>query len=758
MIKYESKLRNEVQPAESANSNPFQETTFKQEDYSSCTNKTDICSVDGQQNAQGCEQSDNTVDLPEASYQNPVQENIATVGKCPSKLVVSGNSDEELIANPLSNKGDVWQNVHEGINTPEKIINLSEQRRLTVDVTSDERAIFEHAGVEGGKYARADKKINCLSADLDHKPKKQPVFPIAPQIPASALVDSNCYSLFPTPTKIKRSSCALLANDETISTIYRTTSNIDTDLIRIISQTVSSISSVLRVTETLNNLKEFEIDLVPYLGIDFSMVTYASVEKVNFKNILDAEVIKACFESSNQVLKRYPCHSLLGKYTVRYTLYRGDAISMDVIASITVVETKQNILFWDWCLSNFNAETSYPPATKTKTIRPFKKNKRRKAKDKQDIHIPNARPQYLATLFEKCAQWLCGLAFVRTLVICCAVPFCSSTETQTTGQYFGQEVVLHEQSPTQVEDLPEAEQCVDSDFSSGEASAVTTGRESNSSLLSDFNLGRGAEGGSDLPVSTGFGHHRKITYGVNSDLHDFLDQESFYGNQNCGEAEGLVLDEGLHLNNGRYDENKDFVKEGQPHRGSYGEVSFGVDIQSRMSFAVKRIPIRKFNRREPRILSIFNHPNIIKLYGLIRRGNCIEIIMEKATNGTWLEMINSGPVQEQKTLQCLMGALTGLEQLHRCSFIHRDLKPDNIGMMADGRVVILDLGSVITPADTQDFEEEDTRDAPRPGVGSTKPLTFNFVSKVRRRPNDSLESLIACMHLVSVSCVKYTNK
>ncbi|XP_013379908.1 serine/threonine-protein kinase 24-like [Lingula anatina] len=148
-----------------------------------------------------------------------------------------------------------------------------------------------------------------------------------------------------------------------------------------------------------------------------------------------------------------------------------------------------------------------------------------------------------------------------------------------------------------------------------------------------------------------------------------------------------------------------FAKEGQPRRGAYGEVSFGFDIQSGMPFAVKKIPIGEFNRREPRILNLCDNPNVIKLYGLIRRGNCIEIIMEKATNGTWFEMILNGPLQQQETLQCLLGALTGLEQLHRCSIIHRDLKPNNIGLMADGRVVILDLGSAITPDDTQDFVE-----------------------------------------------------
>src|SRR5439155_6749038 len=51
-----------------------------------------------------------------------------------------------------------------------------------------------------------------------------------------------------------------------------------------------------------------------------------------------------------------------------------------------------------------------------------------------------------------------------------------------------------------------------------------------------------------------------------------------------------------------------------------------------------------------------------------------------------------GPLRELDAIAIGLATLESLERVHRASFVHRDLKPDNLVRRPDGSVVILDLG------------------------------------------------------------------
>jgi tubulin alpha len=137
-----------------------------------------------------------------------------------------------------------------------------------------------------------------------------------------------------------------------------------TNLNRLISQIVSSITASLRFDGALNvDLTEFQTNLVPYPRIHFPLVTYApvlSVDKANHESMTVADITTACFEPSNQMVKCDPRH---GKYMACCLLYRGDVVPKDVNSAIAAIKNKRTVQFVDWCPTGFKVGINYQPPT-----------------------------------------------------------------------------------------------------------------------------------------------------------------------------------------------------------------------------------------------------------------------------------------------------------------------------------------------------------------------------------------------------------
>jgi len=100
-------------------------------------------------------------------------------------------------------------------------------------------------------------------------------------------------------------------------------------------------------------------------------------------------------------------------------------------------------------------------------------------------------------------------------------------------------------------------------------------------------------------------------------------------------------------------------------------------------------------QREARALAQLRHPNVVAVYDVGKAGDELYLALELVV-GTTARDWRSRPDRPAATpgeilaLWCQVGA--GLAAVHRAGIVHRDVKPDNVLVADDGRVLIGDFG------------------------------------------------------------------
>jgi serine/threonine protein kinase len=102
--------------------------------------------------------------------------------------------------------------------------------------------------------------------------------------------------------------------------------------------------------------------------------------------------------------------------------------------------------------------------------------------------------------------------------------------------------------------------------------------------------------------------------------------------------------------------------------------------------------------REARTLARFDHPNIVRVLSVFEFNNTAYMVMRFEEGSNLAAILDQrGTLPEGELLRILLPILDGLELVHNAGFIHRDIKPDNIHVRADGSPVLLDFGSARQP-------------------------------------------------------------
>lgn len=97
---------------------------------------------------------------------------------------------------------------------------------------------------------------------------------------------------------------------------------------------------------------------------------------------------------------------------------------------------------------------------------------------------------------------------------------------------------------------------------------------------------------------------------------------------------------------------------------------------------------------EAELMESMDHPNVVKGFGhgtvdSLRLYMAMEYI-EGIDAGRALK--KEGRLEPDRALRIMLQACMGLEEIHGKGVIHRDMKPENIMIMPDGRALVLDLG------------------------------------------------------------------
>jgi serine/threonine protein kinase len=110
-------------------------------------------------------------------------------------------------------------------------------------------------------------------------------------------------------------------------------------------------------------------------------------------------------------------------------------------------------------------------------------------------------------------------------------------------------------------------------------------------------------------------------------------------------------------------------------------------------------------RNEAEVLATLSHPNVVNVhdYGESESdpGERVAYIVMELIDGRPLEEevdTESGTMPADRALGLIAQALDGLHVTHQRQIVHRDVKPSNLMLRADGRVTVTDFGIARTPA------------------------------------------------------------
>ncbi|WP_246016829.1 serine/threonine-protein kinase [Micromonospora pisi] len=140
-------------------------------------------------------------------------------------------------------------------------------------------------------------------------------------------------------------------------------------------------------------------------------------------------------------------------------------------------------------------------------------------------------------------------------------------------------------------------------------------------------------------------------------------------------------------------------------RGGMGRVWLARDEMLHRDVAVKEVvppewmteaereDLRLRTLREARTAARLNHPNVVRVYDVIHTGDTPWIVMEYVRSRSVQEVLSTdGPLPPLRVAEIGREVLAALRAAHRAGVLHRDVKPHNVLISDEGRVVLTDFG------------------------------------------------------------------
>jgi len=139
--------------------------------------------------------------------------------------------------------------------------------------------------------------------------------------------------------------------------------------------------------------------------------------------------------------------------------------------------------------------------------------------------------------------------------------------------------------------------------------------------------------------------------------------------------------------------------------GGMGRVWLARDEVLRRSVAVKEVllpeapsedeayELRMRTLREARAAARLSHPNVVRIYDVMYADDRPWIVMEYIPSRSLAQVIKvDGPLEPAHVARVGIAVLDALLAAHAAGVLHRDVKPGNVLLADDGRVVLTDFG------------------------------------------------------------------
>ncbi|WP_433442001.1 serine/threonine-protein kinase [Nonomuraea sp. CA-141351] len=148
-------------------------------------------------------------------------------------------------------------------------------------------------------------------------------------------------------------------------------------------------------------------------------------------------------------------------------------------------------------------------------------------------------------------------------------------------------------------------------------------------------------------------------------------------------------------------------------RGGMGIVWRAYDELLDRTVAVKEVryaaalgeEVQLLNRRtmrEARAAARFEHPNVIVVHDVIEEDDRPWIVMQLVQSRSLGAVIKQdGPLETKRVAEIGLAVLDALHRAHEAGVLHRDVKPENVLLADDGRVVLTDFGIATLETETQ---------------------------------------------------------
>jgi serine/threonine protein kinase/TolB-like protein/lipoprotein NlpI len=138
-------------------------------------------------------------------------------------------------------------------------------------------------------------------------------------------------------------------------------------------------------------------------------------------------------------------------------------------------------------------------------------------------------------------------------------------------------------------------------------------------------------------------------------------------------------------------------------KGGMGKVYLAHDPRLERQVAIKMLPaefttdaerVRRFEQ-EARAASALNHPNIITIHEIGESAARHYVVMEYVAGQTLRQLLTAAPdtrLEPAEALKVAVQVAAALEAAHDAGITHRDMKPENVMVRADGLVKVIDFG------------------------------------------------------------------